>query len=70
MVLKRMFDYPDLTYVIGMVHGVLFIAFCALLAKLWMNGLFTFSEAFWSFISSLLPFGTFVADAKIWAKKV
>lgn len=70
MVLKRMLDYPDLTYVIGMAHGVLFIGFCILLAKLWMNGKFTFMESFWSFLASLFPFGTFIADAKIWKRKL
>ena len=69
MILKRLFVYPDLTYVIGMAHGILFITFCVFLAKLWLSKNFTFMESFWSFLSSLLPFGTFVADAKIWSKK-
>lgn len=70
MIFKRMFDYVDLTYVIGMAHGVLFVAFCILLAKLWMDNTFTFKESVISFVASLLPFGTFVADSKIWKKKV
>lgn len=69
MILKRVFEYPDLTYVIGMAHGVLFIGFCILLAKLWMSEKFSFVESVWSFLASLFPFGTFIADAKIWAKK-
>lgn len=69
MVLKRIFEYPDLTYYIGMAHGLLFISFCALLAKLWMDEKFTFKESVWSFLASLLPFGTFVAESKIWSKK-
>ena len=66
MILKRIFEYIDITYIIGMVHGVLFIGFCILLAKLWFSKEFSFKEVVLSFVASLLPFGTFVADDKIW----
>jgi len=69
MVLKYKFGMPGPNYVVGMAHGVLFIAYV-----IWL--LVNHNDRKWSlkttailFLSSLLPFGTFVADAKILKKE-
>lgn len=65
MPLKYFFDYPVLVPYVGLAHGVLFLAFFVML-------LITSHVQKWSvmmfvggLIASLLPFGTFVFDAKI-----
>lgn len=65
MPLKYLAGQPQAVQVVGMAHGVLFIAFClaavhAAVAKRWPLG--TLMAAF---VSSVLPFGPFVFDA--WA---
>lgn len=63
--LKYMYAIPLPNMIFGMTHGVLFMAYIA-----WVY--FTGVEHKWkirtfaiSFIAGLLPFGTFVADARI-----
>lgn len=64
MILKYRFHMPGPNYVVGMMHGILFIGY---VFTLLMAG----SEKNWSmgkmallFLLSLIPFGTFYADAK------
>ncbi len=68
MVLKYMYDLPQPNYIVGMAHGLLFILYIMLLAQLYFSKTINFIQAFWSFIASLLPFGTFIADVKIFRK--
>lgn len=63
--LKYIWDMPEPTKVIGMAHGVLFIAYCILLLDCKLKYQWSFLTALWAFIAALLPFGTFVADARI-----
>jgi len=65
MPLKYWAKVPDPNFFMGMIHGVLFIAYC-----LWV--LIVAKELKWNvktislaLIASLLPFGTFVADKKL-----
>ncbi len=65
MPLKYGMDWPEPNYVIGMAHGLLFVLYAiwalwAGLALKWKLATF-----FWAGLAALLPFGTFVADAKI-----
>jgi integral membrane protein len=50
---------------VGMLHGILFILFLIAIGA----GIFilkwSFSRALWAFVTSLLPFGTFVLDAQL-----
>lgn len=50
---------------IGWAHGILFVAYCILMLLVYNLYKWNFIKLFWVFISSLLPFGTFVIDAKI-----
>ena len=68
MPMKYMYAMPAPTRYAGMIHGILFLAYCfwVLLVK---------NEKQWNtritllaLIASLVPFGTFVADRKIFVK--
>jgi integral membrane protein len=65
MPLKYLADMPEPNYVVGMAHGALFIAYCIWLAVVGLQRKWSFKTLFLGFIASLLPAGTFVADAKI-----
>lgn len=68
MVLKYKFNMPGPNMVVGMAHGVLFIAYCFVGLYLGLKGKWKFIDMVWTFIASLLPFGTFIADKKIFSK--
>ncbi|MFB0907859.1 MAG: integral membrane protein [Spirosomataceae bacterium] len=69
MYLKYQMAMPKPNYIVGMAHGVLFITYCVLLAWLFFRDKWKFSEGFFGFVASLIPFGTFVADKYIFSKK-
>lgn len=70
MILKRLFVYTDLTMTIGMIHGILFIGYCILLAMVAKKYNWSFKTSAIAFVASLLPFGTFVADKNIFSKQI
>jgi integral membrane protein len=55
--------------IVGMAHGVLFIAYCLWVVVYAREAKWKLSTIAWSLIASLLPIGTFVADAKIFKKE-
>jgi integral membrane protein len=65
MPLKYKFGMPEVVRVVGMAHGILFVAFIFLsvLAKVYYNWPIWKMFALW--IASILPFGTFYADYKL-----
>jgi len=65
MPLKYLADMPQFIYPIGMAHGVLFVLYVLLVLLNWYQLKWKFSKAFFAGIASLLPFGTFVADKKL-----
>ena len=65
MPLKYLANMPAAVRVAGMLHGVLFVAF-VILAWETMNKLDKkYSWFFIAFLSSILPFGTFVLENKL-----
>ena len=68
MPLKYIWDMPEANISVGYAHGILFVLYCALVlpAKLEFN--WNFKTTFLVLFASLLPFGTFVADYKIFKK--
>ena len=68
MPLKYMYDYPMPNKIVGMAHGVLFVAYCVWVIVVANDKKWKFTTTFAAGIASLLPFGTFVADAKIFKK--
>ncbi|WP_316844471.1 DUF3817 domain-containing protein [Pedobacter psychrodurus] len=49
----------------GWVHGILFIAYVALLVMTWQEQKWKFGKAVLIFLASLLPFMPFVVDRKL-----
>ncbi len=65
MPLKYFADQPLPVKYLGWAHGVLFVAFCILLLGAWAERKWSFWKATLAFLSSLVPFGTFIFDREI-----
>lgn len=65
MPLKYMAGMPMAVRVAGSIHGILFVAFCWALIRVWIDRRWSFGKVTMAFIASLLPFGTFILDRKI-----
>ena len=65
MPLKYIFGFAIAVKIAGMLHGVLFIIFCALLVSAWQEAKWDFKENIIFFVASLIPFGTFFTKKKI-----
>jgi len=64
MPLKYLVGIPQVVRVVGMAHGVLFILFVILLIQVATEKSWSFKKSALSFVSSLIPFGTFYADSR------
>ena len=69
MPMKYYFEMPMAVKITGMAHGVLFVAYCLVLALCMKNFNWTLKFGVYLFIATLIPFGTFVTDRKL-RKKV
>ena len=65
MPMKYLLDMPMAVKIVGMAHGVLFLAYCLLLAICMKNFKWKFGFSLYLFIATLIPFGTFVTDRKL-----
>jgi integral membrane protein len=65
MPLKYMLDKPEMVRIVGMVHGVLFIAYIILVIIVRELKKWNLKQTFLALIASILPFGTFYADNKL-----
>jgi integral membrane protein len=65
MPLKYMMDQPQAVRVVGMAHGVLFIGYCWLLFIVATEYKWSLRKSLLAFVASLVPFGTFWADVKL-----
>jgi integral membrane protein len=65
MLLKYKFYLPQPNYVVGLVHGVLFVIYFFLVLQVALLQRWSKLKVFWAFLASLIPFGTFYADKKI-----
>jgi integral membrane protein len=68
MPLKYYFGYEHATQGIGMVHGLLFIAYVVMVFPAKQDLNWSWSRTFLVFLASVLPLGTFVAEYKIFRK--
>lgn len=68
MILKYKYEMPGPNYIVGMVHGLLFILYVFLLLQV----TYLYKWPLWklavAFIASLIPFGTFYADKRWFSK--
>jgi integral membrane protein len=68
MPLKYIWKIPEATIAIGYAHGFLFIAYCILVIPAKLDLKWNLKITFLVLIASLLPFGTFVAEFKLFNK--
>lgn len=65
MPLKYFAQMPIAVRIAGGIHGGLFIAFCFALAQVFFANKWPFSRGAFVFASSLVPFGTYLIDARL-----
>ena len=65
MPMKYYFEMPMAVKIVGMTHGVLFVAYCVLLALCLKRFNWTLKFGAYLFIATLIPFGTFITDRKL-----
>lgn len=65
MPMKYFFGFPMAVKIVGMAHGVLFIAYCLLLALQMRANKWNLLFSIYLFVATLIPFGTFVTDRKL-----
>ncbi|NUO00767.1 MAG: DUF3817 domain-containing protein [Saprospiraceae bacterium] len=68
MVLKYQYAMPRPNFVVGLAHGVLFVAYVFLLIRVTVIYEWSSRKFVLAFLASLLPFGTFVADKNLFRK--
>ena len=62
--LKSIYNIPEPNFIVGSIHGVLFIAYCVILLVLMIDLKWSFKKGIILFLASLIPFGTFWAEKK------
>ena len=65
MPLKYIAHIPEPVKYTGWLHGLLFVLFGIALLQVWIERRWKFSRALIAFISSLVPFGTFIFDRSL-----
>ncbi len=65
MPLKYMFGHPEATEVVGMAHGILFIAYVIMVIMIRKQLNWNLKITFIALAASVLPFGPFVVDRKL-----
>ena len=65
MPLKYVYHITGPNKVIGMAHGLLFVLYILLVLKVANENKWAFMKIFWSLVASIIPFGTFYADKKL-----
>lgn len=69
MPLKYMMDMPEPNKVIGMAHGVLFVAYVGLVFYVRSEYGWKMKRTFLALLASIVPFGTFWADKKLFREE-
>jgi integral membrane protein len=68
MPLKYWASMPAAVRIVGMVHGVLFVLFLICMLEVMFRYKLSILRSALIFVSSFVPFGTFVLDAKLLKK--
>ena len=68
MPLKYYWGYPHATQDIGMAHGVLFIAYVISVFPVRKELKWSNATTFLVLLASIIPFGTFIAEYKLFRK--
>lgn len=70
MPLKYMMGMPKPNYIIGMAHGILFMLYVVLLLQVSTQYKWPVKKIALAFLASLIPFGTFIANKKLYPATV
>jgi integral membrane protein len=65
MPLKYFFGLPETVRVVGMAHGLLFVLYVLLVIQVKIEYNWSFRKMVLALMASVVPFGTFWADAKL-----
>lgn len=65
MPLKYWAGLPQAVQVVGMAHGVLFIMYILWVIQAKIEYNWSLKNTFWALVASVVPLGTFYADAKL-----
>ncbi|PTX60810.1 integral membrane protein [Melghirimyces profundicolus] len=65
MPLKYLAGMPMAVTVTGWIHGILFVLYFAALVHVWWVHRWSFGRLLGAAVASVLPFGTFVFDARL-----
>lgn len=65
MPLKYYADSPKAVEIVGMAHGVLFVLYCLNVIFAHIKFSWTYKKTALALLASILPFGTFYADIKL-----
>ncbi len=65
MPLKYYFEKPEAVQIVGMAHGILFIIYILLIPIAHVKLKWKLINTGFALLASIIPFGTFVADKKI-----
>jgi integral membrane protein len=65
MPLKYFFGLPETVRVVGMAHGLLFVLYVLLVIQVKIEYNWSFRKMVLALLASVVPFGTFWADAKL-----
>lgn len=69
MPLKYVLGMPQMVKMVGMAHGVLFLLYILYVIMATIELKWSFKKAFLAFLASLVPFGTFYADVKLFREE-
>ena len=65
MPLKYLYDMKEFSFNVGLVHGVLFCLYVFLVFLVTVQLKWSLKKCLWAQVAGLLPFGTFIADRKL-----
>lgn len=64
MPLKYFFNQPEMVSIVGMIHGILFLAYVVLAFMVYNELNWNFKTLFIVLFASVIPFGTFYIEKK------
>jgi integral membrane protein len=70
MPMKYFMGVPEAVRVVGSMHGVLFVLYVGLLARIHFTQRWSFIFSLYALIASVIPFGTFMLDKQLRKKEV
>ena len=69
MPMKYFMRMPEVVQVVGLIHGILFLVYVGLLARLHVRQRWLFKFPRYAFAASIILFGTFVLDEHLCEKE-